>query len=288
MQQDIRDIAYIDHKDVIGLNFIQSDGRYVFRRHFRQGLRSHILEILDPDDIDKEQAGTMVDGIRHFPQARPRNVLRIFRTRFTCLAEALAEIQRVKIIERFLTPDCVAQSIEMIVEYHGPQARSPLLCGFQEYVTGVILDPWILLRGPALLRSLYDSLAVLERQPLLSRAKWIEMVRENGSRFVGHIRTLIERGSHVPDLAGVGNVLITSSGRLKLVDINNISRVVYDDTIRLDDRAYPVCDKSIEALALIEEKLLDRTIKLSDPIYGLFLTQKRKKNVGALEKGFRV
>ena len=279
MPQDIRKIAHIDHKDVVGLNFIRSDGKYIFRRHFRQGLRSHILEILDPADIEAERYGAMFDGVLHFPKAQPKKMLRIFRTRLSCLDEALAEIQRVKMAERFLTPEFVAQSTEIIVEYHGPETSAPLLCGVQEYVIGVILDPWSVLDSATLLSVLYDSLAAQVSRFSISRDRWLSAVRKYGSRFIEQTRKMILQGRHIPDLAGVGNILITPSGKLKLVDINNISEIFLDDAIRLDDRNYPVCDKSVEALALIEEKLLDRTIELSDPIYGIFLTPERKRKL---------
>ena len=282
MPQDIRNLAHIDHKDVVGLNFIRSDGKYIFRRHFRQGLRSHILEILDPADIEVERSGAMVDGVLHFPKAQPKKMLRIFRTRLSCLDEALAEIQRLKIAEHFLTPEFVAQSTEIIVEYHGPGTRVPLLCGIQEYVVGAILDPWNVLDSATLLSVLYDSLAAHVSGFSISRDLWFSAVREYGFQFIEQTRKMILQGRHIPDLAGVGNILVTPSGRLKLVDINNISEISLDDAIRLDDRSYPVCDKSVEALALIEEKLLGRTIELSDPIYEIFLTPERKRKLQKL------
>jgi hypothetical protein len=79
MLQDIRDKAFITHHDVAGLNFIKADGPYVFKRHFRQGLRSHILEVLKRDDVSRARAGTIVDGLRWFPQAKPAWIFRIFR-----------------------------------------------------------------------------------------------------------------------------------------------------------------------------------------------------------------
>ena len=287
MQQDIRDIAYIDHNDVIGLNFIAADGKYFFRRHFRQGLRSHVMEILDPGDIEKEKSGVMINNRLHFPRARPKKVLRIFRARFTSLDEVLVEIERVKMTERFLTTEFVAQSTEIIVDYSSKWRKpSLLLCGLQEYVVGVVFDPWSLLMGSTLLKVLYDSLASLSQEPLICQDQWIKAVRHSGDQFVGNIRKMILQGGLVPDLAGVGNVLITPAGQIKLVDINNISQIVMDDTIRLDDKNYPVCDKSIEVLALTEEKLLDRAIDPEDPIYGTFLTAARKKQVKNIERQF--
>ncbi len=286
MPQDIRDIDYIDHKDVVELNFIKPDCKYVFRRHYRQGLRSHILEILDPADIKKEKSGTLINGTLQFPKARPHRVLRIFRTRFRDVNQALEEIQRVKMTERILTPDFVARSIEILVEYHGPDGRSPLLCGLQEYISGVIVDPWTQLQGHALLSVLHESLGMLGSRDLKPLEQWSKDVEHYGGHFVENTKRLIRKDSYVPDLAGIGNILITPSGSIKLVDINNISRVVRDDIIRLDDRDYPVCDKSIEALALIEQKLLNHSPKSVDPLYKFFFAPERKKRVQEIEKLF--
>ena len=286
MQQDIRDIAFIDHNDVVGLNFIKSDCKYTFRRHFRQGLRSHILEILDPADIDLEKTGTLINGTLHFPKALPKKVLRIFRTRFTNVDQALDEIERVKMIERILTPQFIAKSNEILVEYHGPGQSGPLLCGLQEYISGVIVDPWTQLQGSSLLNVLYDALQTVAPQSLINRNEWGDAVQHYGSLFINHVKQLINEAQHVPDLAGIGNVLITPLGNLKLVDINNISRVIMDDTIRVDNRNYPVCDKSIEALALMEHKLLDKRIDYTEPMYELFLSEQRRKKVTKIEREF--
>jgi len=285
MQPDIRDITSIDHHDVIGLNFIHSDCKYLFRRHFRQGLRSHILEVLDRKDIEKERCGVYDGGTLLFPKARPRKVLRIFRTRFNNLEQAMQEIRRVKMTESYLTPECIAQSVEIIVEYHLGNQKSILLCGLQDYVAGVVFDPWTLLTGAAFLSSLYDSLMGISDPPLIKRKKWLSLVRGNGEQFIANTKKMITEASLIPDLAGVGNVLVTSSGSFRLVDINNISPVIFDDTIRLDDRNYPVSDKSIEALALMEEKLLDG--QTSDPLYERFLSDVRRRKVREREKKFR-
>ena len=64
MIDDIRDKPYIDHKDVLGLNFIKDPGIYIYRRHYRQGLRSHIMEVLDPKDVENETKGIIIDGLK--------------------------------------------------------------------------------------------------------------------------------------------------------------------------------------------------------------------------------
>ena len=92
MTEDIRDRPTIDHADVMALNFVNAAAPVVFRRHFRQGLRSHVLEILDPQAVAVERKGTMVDGVMRFPKAEPRRMLRIFRTRLHTLDEGLDEI----------------------------------------------------------------------------------------------------------------------------------------------------------------------------------------------------
>ena len=98
---------------------------------------------------------------------------------------------------------------------------------------------------------------------------------------------IMEKG-HVPDLAGVGNLLMVPSGHIKLVDMNNISRAVFDAVIRLDDHSYPVCDKSIEALSLLEGGLLGRSVDSGEPIYKHFLDPQRLKEVRAQEEKFTV
>jgi len=92
----------------------------------------------------------------------------------------------------------------------------------------------------------------------------------------------------VPDLAGVGNLLLTRSGDIKLVDINNISNLSFDAIINLDDRNYPVCDKSIQALSLLEQKLLDRSSHRDNLIYKTFLDPKRMEEVQAIEEEFHL
>lgn len=286
MHQDIRDIAYIDQEDIGRLNFIRTDGRYIYRRYFRQGLRSHIVEILEPADVQIEKTGTRINGVLHFPRAIPLKVLRIFRTRFADLDEALNEIQRVKITEYFLTTQFIARSLEMIVEYHGPKGTSILLCGLQDFVTGVIVDPWSLLKGDILLHSLHDSAFSQYGDKTVGKEEWSSRVKKSCRQFVTNIKQMMLEGNHVPDLAGVGNVLLTPAGDFKLVDINNISQVHMDNRIRVDDRKYPVCDKSIEALSLIEEKILGSHHLEKDPAYEIFLKPGRKERVRKLEEKF--
>lgn len=89
-----------------------------------------------------------------------------------------------------------------------------------------------------------------------------------------------------PSLAGVGNLILTRKGNIKLVDINNISTVTFSAEISLDDKGYPVCDKSIEVISLIEKKLLLRPIHMNETIYRTYLDPQRMKKVRAIEKDF--
>ena len=86
--EDIRDKRYLNHGDVMGLNFIRSPAKYHYRRYYRAGLRSHIMEVLDPDDVHKETEGVTVDEIKRYPRAKPIKILRLFRIRFKNIEEA--------------------------------------------------------------------------------------------------------------------------------------------------------------------------------------------------------
>jgi hypothetical protein len=244
------------------------------------------MEILDPADVEIEQSGTMVDEMRLFPRAVPRRMFRIFRSRLKTIDKALTEIGRVKTVERYLAPDFMATSTECIVDYRGPEGRDLLLCGFQEYVEGEILDPWTLLNATELLPALYDTLGHRERALPLSRDEWILAVRQNSGRFVERIKRMIDEAGHIPDLAGAGNLMATVLGHICLVDINNISRIRFDSAIDLDEKGYPVCDKSIEALSLIEKKILGRPVDMNEPVYRLFLDPERRKVIERKEQLF--
>ncbi|WP_372681160.1 hypothetical protein [Desulfosarcina sp.] len=286
MPEDIRNRSAINHADVTALNFVRSSVPFVFRRHFRQGLRSHIMEILDPSDVEVEQTGKMIADVRCFPKARPRRMFRIFRARLKTLENALIEIGRVKIVERYLAPDFMARSTECIVDYQRPEGRDLMLCGFQEYVAGEILDPWTLLGAGDLLPALYEAFRGQDSPLTLSKSLWIEAVRQKGSHFIEKIKLMISEAGHIPDLAGAGNLIITVNGGIRLVDINNISGVSLDPSIDLDEKGYPVCDKSIEALSLIEEKILGRPVDMEEDIYKHFLHPKRQKALKAKEALF--
>lgn len=286
MIDDIRDNPYIDHKDVLGLNFIRDPGTYVYRRHYRQGMRSHIMEVLDPKDVENETKGIVIDGLKLYPRAQPLNMLRIFRTKFNALKNAEEELRRVKTIETYLAPDNLARSNEFLVDYIRQGKRELLLCGLQEYVKGEVLEPWSHLDKDHLVSLLYDMGFEKVEDPVMITDRWIHSMREKAENFIGKLKQMIMETNLVPDLAGVGNLLLTRSGDIKLVDINNISRVSFDPIIHLDDRGYPVCDKSIEALSLLEQKLLGRPLHRNDIIYKTFLDSIRMKEVQAIDKEF--
>ncbi|MBW1783833.1 MAG: hypothetical protein JRL30_24220, partial [Deltaproteobacteria bacterium] len=257
--------------------------------HYRAGLRSHLMEVLDPGDVAKEKNGVIVDGLRMFPRAVPLKMLRIFRRRFKGLSEASEEIKRVKIIEAYLARDHIARSSEFLVHYMGCGKRDILLAGLQEYIPGEVLEPWGDL-GKGHLSSLLDRMGAQdERDPNGLRDRWIEEVQRRAGVFVASIRKLIMETRLMPDLAGVGNLILTRSGDIKLVDINNISEIPIDDpVIPLDDRGYPVCDKSMAALIHLERKLICGSPRRDDPVYGPFLNPKRIEKVKAAEKKFHL
>jgi len=281
--EDIREKAFLTHGDIVSLNFVRVSGDHYFRRHHRAGLRSHVMEVLRREDVEREERGAMMDGLLSFPRAKPKKVLRIFRTRFKNLAEAMEEPRRIKIIENFLSPRHLARSDEFIVDYVRGGNREILLCGLQEFVEGEILDPWQTLDDAHLL-SLYRRLEAggWKKDP----DSRIQRIRDRAAHFILKTKALIRNSGYVPDLAGVGNLILSRDLEIKLVDINNISRIPPPGTIPLDDRGYPVCDKSIEALALLEKKLLGNLSVEDDPIYRTFLDATRKKEVSSIVRTF--
>jgi hypothetical protein len=286
MQEDVRDKLYLNQEDVLQLNFIREPGIYIYRRHYRQGLRSHILEVLSQEDVEKEKNGVIIDGAKWYPRAEPLKMLRIFRTRFNSLQEAEEEIERVKTIESYLGPENFARSDEFLVDYQLNGKRELILCGLQEFVQGAILDPWDQLDDSHLLSILRRiSFETFEEAESIGDS-WVRDVRKNSETFIGKVKKMILEANHVPDLAGIGNLLLTPSGEIKLVDINNISRVSFESSISIDDRGYPVCDKSIESLSLLEQGLLQRPLPADDTIYRTYLEPSRMEEVKVIEKEF--
>ena len=286
---NIRDKPRLNHSDVLELNFIQSPTPFVFRRHYRAGLRSHIMAVLRPEDVVKEKEGIEKDGVRWFPKAKPLKMLRIFRTRFNRLADAKNELKLVKEVEKYLAPEYMARSNEFLVDYRIHGQYETLLCGLQEYVEGEIIDPWAPLDRHALwsLSCRMGNPEEVEAGPKSnSMERWSETVREQAGKILGQIRMMIRDVSLIPDLAGIGNLVLTPSGNIKLVDINNIAHVSCQGEIHCDEKGYPVCDKSVEALSLLQQKLLGQPMDQKDPVCGGFLDPVRMKEVRTLERLF--
>ncbi len=279
--KDIRDQAHLSGSEVQKLNFVNDSGRYIFRKYYRSGLRSHIFEILTAEDVLKETCGEILDGIRIFPRARPKKMFRILRNRFESTEAVFLEIKKYHLLLKFLGPALIAESDEFIVDYTGTGTSQIILCGLQEYIEGEILDPWRLF-GEGYLRDLFKSYihGDFQLQALVHKSQ------KNIAKFVKKTRQMITDRGYIPDLAGVGNLILTLDGDLKLVDINNIVKIKLDDSILIDDKGYPSCDVSIEVLSLLEQKILQKEIHMDDPLYRFFLSSERKKRVRALEKEF--
>ncbi len=285
MKTDIRDMERIDPQDVRALNFIRdSSDSYVFRNHTRQGLRSHILEVLRKKDLDLETTGFFQEGIRIFPAATPLKMLRIFRRKFADLSTALDEIRRFQRVRHFLTPSHLALSNEFIVDYDTGKDRQILLCGLQEYVFGAELDPW----HPDPVRYMMDQFEFVTGMDIgnnRARKAWEVTVKSDIENFVARVKKLIGMEGLIPDLAGVRNILVGRKGQVKLVDINNISDVHVSDEIHLDDLGYPVCDKSIEVLHRLETRVLGKEVQ-ADALYATFLKEARLNRVRTLVDSF--
>jgi hypothetical protein len=244
------------------------------------------MQVLSPKDVEVERNGITIDGTKWYPRAEPLKMLRIFRTRFSGLGEAQAEVKRVKIIEDYLGPDNFARSEEFLVDYSRNGKHELILCGLQEYVKGVVLNPWRSVDQNQL-RSLSRQLGFEEIGGSgTTIEQWVYQVRKQLEDFIGKVKRMIVEARHVPDLAGVGNLLITPSGIIKLVDINNISQVLRDGAIHLDEKGYPVCDKSIEALAVLEGGVLARNTLREDPAFRTFFDPGRMKEVRAIVREF--
>jgi len=247
------------------------------------------MAVLRLEDVKREKKGIERDGVWWFPKAKPLKMLRVFRTRFDRLDDAAQELECVKVVEKYLAPEYMARSNEFLVDYRVHGKYETLLCGLQEYVEGEILDPW----GPLDRHALWALFCrMADREEHQTRLKqdqierWVETVRNKAGKTLLQIRKMIRETCLIPDLAGVGNLVLTPSGGIKLVDINNISTVSCEAGIFCDDKGYPVCDKSVEALSLLEQKLLGRSLDKTDPVCGAFLDAGRMKKVQVLEKVF--
>jgi len=246
------------------------------------------MEVLDPEDVLKQNKGKVVDGIRIFPWAKPLKILRIFRTKFLSAKEVFEEIKKLKIVEKYLPDDSYAKSDEFMVDYIWNNNRDFILCGLQEYVEGEVLNPW----DPISKSQLAGLFTPMEGHGYhgfqMTSERLIHKFYKKVEHFIAGVKKMIIKTNYVPDFAGVENLLITPTGNIKLVDINNISKVFLGPEIRLDDKGYPVCDKSIEAISMLEKKLLEKPIDKTEGLYKIFLDPQRMKAVGALEEKFHL
>jgi len=256
---DIRGKADLDHSDICNLNFIRPAIGYRFRRHFNQGLRSHIIEVIRERDAVNETQGIVCQGMRIFPRARPVKMLRIFKRRFNDPSDLETETRRIRCMANFIPERFMAISAEFVVDYHIDGQWDMMLCGLQDFVDGPVVDPW----RP-------DSL------PAVTHAH----------EFLRGVLDMIEAQGLIPDLAGIGNLRTDSQGLLKLIDINNINPLTVDAQIHLDDQGYPTADKSLQALALLERHLTDRQTIACHPITRFLLEPNRLAAVNQYEKRF--
>ena len=137
------------------------------------------------------------------------------------------------------------------------------------------------------METFFAGISINRRNTLkMSTDQLITRFRKNVEKFIKSVKKMILEANYVPDFAGLENLLVTPGGDIKLVDINNVSRVSFGPDIRLDDKGYPVCDKSIEAISILEQKLLDKPIDKTETLYKIFLDPLRMKNVSDLEEIF--
>ncbi len=280
-QIDIRDRPSLSGEEILNLNFINGSGPYRFRKYYRSGLRSHVFEVLQAGDIALEINGIVKNGVRVFPRAYPQKIFRIFRTRFTHADEIFFEINKYHMLLEALGTDHIALSEEFIVDYDINGKRQILLCGLQEYIDGEILDPWKI-SGPTYLAGLSGSFPGIGEK----KSAWVETAEKNIKTFIKKIHQMIREKKYIPDLAGIGNLVLTRTGMLKLVDINNIVSIDFNPEIHIDDKGYPACDVSVHVLHMLETKLLGTDSKMNHPLYDFFLNKERKQRVKELEKQF--
>ena len=51
MEVETRAKRQFTHEDILRLNFVRHLGIYAYRRHYGVGLRSHIIKVLNPEDV---------------------------------------------------------------------------------------------------------------------------------------------------------------------------------------------------------------------------------------------
>ncbi|MCG8619012.1 MAG: hypothetical protein MI802_22545, partial [Desulfobacterales bacterium] len=201
-------------------------------------------------------------------------------SRFPTKEDIFIEIKRYKTLLNHLGPEFIALSEEFIADYRDGGVNRLLLCGLQEYVAGEILDPWRL-TGPENLTALLSSMPHASDPD--SR---LSFALSRVETFVKRIRELMTASGRIPDLAGIGNLILTPEGGIKLVDINNIVKIRTNAYIPMDDKGYPACDVSIQVLHILENKILGKDHSESDPLFKHFLQPQRLKQVKSIEREF--
>lgn len=277
--RDIRDIKHATSEEVNGLNFLNLTDQYVLRRHIYQGLRSHVFQILKTDDVRKENEGVVKEGEKKYPQATPIKILRIMRKKFQRLDDVKAEISKYKLIEKYFDHDSYAQSQEIVVDYIHNGENKVMLIGIQEYVAGFRLNPWSANIG-------FHITDFLKISGINNIDETVSQIKKNIANFVQLLKSFILKTRYIPDLAGIGNIILKSDGNIVLVDINNISKVSFSDPIYVDDFGYPIVDRSIEAISCLDKFSLPDEYNRDCFLYNKFLSNHRCKKVNAIEKEF--
>jgi hypothetical protein len=219
----------------------------------------------------------VINGMRWYPKPVPVKMLRIFRRRFCSLAEVAEEIRRLRVIEAYIPSHQLARSNEFIVHYDRGRGCDLMLCGLQEHADGHELAPWRLAHVDVLKECAFR---LAESHPSMAPSDITRRLRAEAACFVDGIRRMIMKAGLIPDLAGSRNLLVTKDLTIRLVDINNVSPVHRCDDIYLDDKGYPVCDKSIEALHLLETHLLQRPMTRMTPFTTAFYRRRGWRQSG--------
>ncbi|MFW6450605.1 MAG: hypothetical protein ACOCZ6_06150 [Nanoarchaeota archaeon] len=251
---DIREKLDLTHEDITSLDFISSNPPYIFRKHYNQGLRSHIMQVIRPEEYKRESSGELINGQMDYSIARPSYMLRIFKSKVT-KDEALNEIQKLKIMREYLK-ESMAHSNEFIAAYNS----EPILCGLQEYIQGDTIDPWFCVPAS------YDNNFSNEM-----------------NKFIDRVKKTIHNTGYVPDLAGNGNLVYSKRG-VVLTDMNNINRIDYSQNIFFDDKGFPIIDISIEALSNLERAVNGSA---EDKLYDHFLEPQRREQVSKIRRYWR-
>ncbi len=254
---DIRDKQRLEHEDIIGLNFISDNAPYIFEFHYEQGLRSHIIRLLDPQDCRARDKGIEKDGIKTYPRPTPNYILRIYKSSIDP-EEAIGEIKKLNEIKKYMM-ESVAHSDEFVVSYKKEEHYEPIFCGFQEYIEGEVVDPWFCIPKT-----------------------YGESFPKKTNKFINRVKDTIKNTGYIPDLAGIGNIIYNKDRGLVLTDINNINVVDYSDEIFLDNKGFPIIDTSVEALYNLETVVNGSA--QPEKLYEHYLEENRKTKCMSIRK----